>query len=165
MIWHPRNLRSLRSRLRSRNVWNGRWWVHVLYCSTHCEALHELERYNARAKRGRHIIPRSTELTERDFARDAVLRPWLSNLSICRLLFTSACSVERNNESCKRSSRQLRMAEADVSLPSQCSPVTQTQASQSRANPSGRKKRGGMRFRRHWFNFDVEATGQRLLPS
>jgi hypothetical protein len=26
-------------------VWNGRWWVHVLYCSTHCEALHELERY------------------------------------------------------------------------------------------------------------------------
>ena len=31
--------------VRSRNVWNGRWWVHVLYCSTHCEALHELERY------------------------------------------------------------------------------------------------------------------------
>ena len=24
---------------RSRNVWNGRWWVHVVYCSTHCEAL------------------------------------------------------------------------------------------------------------------------------
>src|SRR6516164_5155069 len=22
--------------VRSRNVWNGRWWVHVLYCSTHC---------------------------------------------------------------------------------------------------------------------------------
>ena len=86
--------------------------------------------------------------------------PWLSNLSICRLLFTSACSVEPNNESCKRSSRQLRMAEADVSLPSQCSPVTQTQASQSRANPSGRKKREGMRFRRRWINFDVEATGR-----
>ena len=51
------------------------------------------------------------------------IRPWLSNLSICRLLFTSACSVEPNNKSCKRSSRQLRMAEADVSLPSQCSPV------------------------------------------
>ena len=59
--------------VRSRNVWNGRWWVHVLYCSTHCEALHELERYNARAKRDRHIIPRSTELTERDLARDAAL--------------------------------------------------------------------------------------------
>src|SRR5262245_40297697 len=37
--------------VRSRNVWNGRWWVHVLYCSTHCEALHELERYDARVKR------------------------------------------------------------------------------------------------------------------
>jgi hypothetical protein len=36
--------------VRSRNVWNGRWWVHLLYCSTHCEALHELERYNARAR-------------------------------------------------------------------------------------------------------------------
>jgi hypothetical protein len=37
--------------VRSRNVWNGRWWVHVLYCSTHCEALHELERYDASARR------------------------------------------------------------------------------------------------------------------
>jgi hypothetical protein len=30
--------------VRSRNLWNGRWWVHVRYCSTHCEARHELER-------------------------------------------------------------------------------------------------------------------------
>jgi hypothetical protein len=45
--------------VRFRNVWNGRWWVHVRFCSTHCEALHELERYNARAKRCRHIIARS----------------------------------------------------------------------------------------------------------
>jgi hypothetical protein len=30
--------------VRSRNLWNGRWWIHVRYCSTHCEALHELER-------------------------------------------------------------------------------------------------------------------------
>jgi len=45
---------------RSRNVWNGRWWVHVVYCSTHCEALHELERYDARVKRERDaLIPRS----------------------------------------------------------------------------------------------------------
>jgi len=36
--------------VRSRHVWNGRWWVRVLYCSTHCEAPHELERYDARAK-------------------------------------------------------------------------------------------------------------------
>ena len=47
--------------VRSRNVWNGRWWVHVLYCSTHCEALYELERYDARAKPGPHaFIPRSS---------------------------------------------------------------------------------------------------------
>jgi hypothetical protein len=25
-------------------LWNGRWWIHVRYCSTHCEARHELER-------------------------------------------------------------------------------------------------------------------------
>src|SRR5262249_4481845 len=30
--------------VRSRNLWNGRWWIHVRYCSTHCEALHEVER-------------------------------------------------------------------------------------------------------------------------
>src|SRR5262249_47838468 len=42
--------------VRSRNVWNGRWWVPVLYCSTHCEAFHELERYDARAKHGRHAF-------------------------------------------------------------------------------------------------------------
>jgi len=39
--------------LHSRKVWNGRWWVQVRYCSAHCEAHHELERYNARANRGR----------------------------------------------------------------------------------------------------------------
>jgi hypothetical protein len=38
--------------VRYRNVWNGRWWVHLRYCSAHCEALHELERYGARAKHG-----------------------------------------------------------------------------------------------------------------
>jgi hypothetical protein len=31
-------------------VWNGRWWIHVRYCSAHCEALHELERSDAQAK-------------------------------------------------------------------------------------------------------------------
>ena len=58
--------------------------------------------------------------------------PWLSNLSTCRLSFTSACAVEPNNESCKPSSRQLWNV-ADVSLPSQCSRVTRTPASQPRA--------------------------------
>ena len=30
--------------VRSRNLWNGRWWVHVRYCSSRCEARHELDR-------------------------------------------------------------------------------------------------------------------------
>jgi hypothetical protein len=30
--------------VRSRNLWNGRWWVLVRFCSTLCEARHELER-------------------------------------------------------------------------------------------------------------------------
>jgi len=30
--------------VRSRNLWNGRWWIHVRYCSARCEARHELER-------------------------------------------------------------------------------------------------------------------------
>jgi hypothetical protein len=42
--------------VRSRNVWRGQWWVHVRYCSAHCEALHELDRYNARANRGGHAF-------------------------------------------------------------------------------------------------------------
>src|SRR5262249_59797800 len=27
--------------VRSRNLWNGRWWVHVRFCSVHCEALYK----------------------------------------------------------------------------------------------------------------------------
>jgi hypothetical protein len=47
--------------LHSRKVWNGRWWVQVRYCSAHCEAHHELERYNACANRGWHaFIPRTS---------------------------------------------------------------------------------------------------------
>ena len=47
--------------LHSRKVWNGRWWVQVRYCSAHCEAHHELERYNAGVNRGRHaFIPRTS---------------------------------------------------------------------------------------------------------
>jgi len=52
---------------RSRNVWNGRWWVHVVYCSTHCEALHELERYDARASNvsGTHSYLAAVRRTDR----------------------------------------------------------------------------------------------------
>jgi len=44
--------------VRSRNLWNGRWWVHVRFCSTHCEALYELERYDATARRCRILLVR-----------------------------------------------------------------------------------------------------------
>ena len=27
--------------VRSRNLWNGRWWVHVRFCSVHCEDLYK----------------------------------------------------------------------------------------------------------------------------
>jgi hypothetical protein len=42
--------------VRFRNVGNGRWRVHVRFCSAHCEALHELERYDPkRALRPSHL--------------------------------------------------------------------------------------------------------------
>jgi hypothetical protein len=36
--------------VRFRNLWNGRWWVHVRFCSAYCEGLYELERRKMDAK-------------------------------------------------------------------------------------------------------------------
>jgi hypothetical protein len=36
--------------VRFRNLWNGRWWVHLRFCSAYCEGLYELERYEANAR-------------------------------------------------------------------------------------------------------------------
>jgi hypothetical protein len=36
--------------VRSRNVWTGHWWAHLRFCSIRCEALHELQRREARAQ-------------------------------------------------------------------------------------------------------------------
>ena len=44
--------------VRARNLWNGRWWVHVRFCSTHCEALYELERHDANAQLWRTLLAR-----------------------------------------------------------------------------------------------------------
>src|SRR5215831_17862466 len=44
--------------VRSRNLWNGRWWAHVRFCSTRCEALYELERYDTNAHRWRTVLAR-----------------------------------------------------------------------------------------------------------
>ena len=37
---------------RFRNVWNGRWWIHVRFCSVRCEGIYEVIR-NEAAKRHR----------------------------------------------------------------------------------------------------------------
>jgi hypothetical protein len=36
--------------IRARNLWNGRWWSHVYFCSARCEDCNELERSEANAK-------------------------------------------------------------------------------------------------------------------
>ena len=44
--------------VRARNLWNGRWWLRVRFCSTYCEALYELERYDGNADRWRTLLGR-----------------------------------------------------------------------------------------------------------
>jgi hypothetical protein len=41
--------------VRFRNVWNGRWWVHVRFCSVRCEGIYEVRR-NEAAKHRWHIF-------------------------------------------------------------------------------------------------------------
>jgi hypothetical protein len=36
--------------MRARNLWNGRWWSHVYFCSARCEDRYELEQSEANAK-------------------------------------------------------------------------------------------------------------------
>jgi hypothetical protein len=47
----PQCHRRLGLGVRCRNLWNGRWWVHTRFCSTHCELIYEEERKNATFKR------------------------------------------------------------------------------------------------------------------
>jgi len=32
---------------RFRNIWNGRWWVHVRFCSARCEGIYRIRRNEA----------------------------------------------------------------------------------------------------------------------
>jgi hypothetical protein len=36
--------------IRARNLWNGRWWSHVYFCSARCEDRYGLEQSEANAK-------------------------------------------------------------------------------------------------------------------
>jgi hypothetical protein len=37
--------------VRFRNIWNGAWWVHVRFCSVHCEATYQDTQNNAATHR------------------------------------------------------------------------------------------------------------------
>jgi hypothetical protein len=58
--------------VRSRNLWNGRWWGHVRFCSTLCEARHELER-RERQMSLVHTFPLSQHWLDYDVAALAFL--------------------------------------------------------------------------------------------
>jgi hypothetical protein len=40
--------------VRFRNIWNGRWWAHLSFCSTQCERLYQLHQSEASARRRWH---------------------------------------------------------------------------------------------------------------
>jgi hypothetical protein len=37
-------------------IWNGRWWVHVRFCSVRCEAIYEVKRNDDAAKQRWHAF-------------------------------------------------------------------------------------------------------------
>ena len=48
-------------RHRFRNIWNGRWWVHVRFCSVRCEGIYEVKQNDAA---NWHTFPRSRQYPE-----------------------------------------------------------------------------------------------------
>ena len=63
---------------RFRNIWNGRWWVHVRFCSVRCEGIYEVRR-NEAAKRVRYATGRLFPTG----ARERELRQALRRLNNC----------------------------------------------------------------------------------
>jgi hypothetical protein len=55
--------------VRTRNFWNGRWWVHLRFCSAQCEASYQLDRRDAmneaRAPRDQAIATSAAALVPR----------------------------------------------------------------------------------------------------
>src|SRR5437870_1374345 len=43
---------------RFRNLWNGRWWVHVRFCSVRCEGIYEVRRNEAAKHRWHTFLAR-----------------------------------------------------------------------------------------------------------
>jgi hypothetical protein len=43
---------------RFRNIWNGRWWVHVRFCSIRCEGIYEVKRNDAAKQRWHAFLAR-----------------------------------------------------------------------------------------------------------
>jgi hypothetical protein len=43
---------------RFRNIWNGRWWVHIRFCSVRCEAIYEVRRNDAAKQRWHDSLAR-----------------------------------------------------------------------------------------------------------
>src|SRR5262249_13776358 len=95
--------------VRSRNLWNGRWWIHVRYCSTHCEALHEVERRQRQTSLAHTFLSRSspTELN------DAVVRPlpaivlWPSDVPMAA---TNKCLAQSNKSGTRGEATKKRDA-------------------------------------------------------
>jgi hypothetical protein len=44
---------------RFRNIWNGRWWVHVRFCSVRCEGIYEVRRNEAAKHRWHTFLAHS----------------------------------------------------------------------------------------------------------
>jgi hypothetical protein len=54
--------------VRSCNLWNGRWWVRVRFCSSYCEARYELERYDTHAQRWRTFFSPRTNMPNKNYS-------------------------------------------------------------------------------------------------
>ena len=43
---------------RFRNIWNGRWWVHIRFCSARCEGIYEVKQNDAAKQRWHAFLAR-----------------------------------------------------------------------------------------------------------
>ena len=49
---------------RFRNIWNGRWWVHVRFCSVRCEGIYEVRRNEAAKHRWHTFLAGGNSLSK-----------------------------------------------------------------------------------------------------